>query len=412
MSAESPLGPPLTAEEIRVLGCLVEKSITTPDYYPMTVNALVNACNQRSSRFPIVDYDESAVQWALDGLREKGWAVLVHTAGARTIKYRHQIRRVFEFTDREVALLCTLMLRGPQTAGELRARTARLAVFADLGEVEAALAELAAGYPVPLVAEIPRQAGHKDCRYRQRLGETADAEEPPAADPQPAPPRPAPTAVTQDPGGGERDPVRVLDHPLVKHHLTRLRDRTTPPEAFRNIVNRLSGLLAYEATRDLPVAPAAVTTPMAEAAGARLRGRIGIVPILRAGLGMVDPVLHMIPSAELWHLGFYRDEATLQPVVYYQKLPEAEPVDVGIIVDPMLATGGSAVAAIQALSDWGVPDIKVLAIIAAPEGIRFVLEKTPQVRIFVCAIDRCLNDKGYILPGLGDAGDRICNTRA
>jgi uracil phosphoribosyltransferase len=206
--------------------------------------------------------------------------------------------------------------------------------------------------------------------------------------------------------------VHVIDHPLVKHHLTRLRDETTHPEAFRSIVNRLSGLLAYEATRDLAVKETAVATPMMKTTGYRFSDRTGIVPILRAGLGMVDPVLHMIPSAELWHLGFYRDEETLQPVVYYKKLPDAEPVDVGIIVDPMLATGGSAVAAIQALAEWGVPNIKLLSILAAPEGIQYVLKQAPGVRIYVCTIDECLNDKGYILPGLGDAGDRIFNTRA
>lgn len=208
------------------------------------------------------------------------------------------------------------------------------------------------------------------------------------------------------------DRVHVIDHPLVKHHLTRLRDQSTRPEVFRTIVNRLSGLLAYEATQDLAVEETTVTTPMMEARGSRLCGRTGIIPILRAGLGMVDPVLHMIPSAELWHLGFYRDEETLEPVVYYKKLPEAEPVDVGIIVDPMLATGGSAAAAIQALNEWGVPAIKLLSILAAPEGIQHVLDQDPRTQIFVCTIDQCLNDKGYILPGLGDAGDRIFNTQA
>ena len=208
------------------------------------------------------------------------------------------------------------------------------------------------------------------------------------------------------------NPVHVIDHPLVRHHLTRLRDHQTRPDVFRNIVNRLSSLLVYEATQDLAVEETTVTTPMMDARGARLSGRIGIIPILRAGLGMVDPVLHMIPSAELWHLGFYRDEETLEPVVYYKKLPDAEPVDVGMIVDPMLATGGSAVAAIRALQEWGVPTIKLVSILAAPEGIQHVQEVAPNTPIYVCAIDERLNDKGYILPGLGDAGDRIFNTRA
>jgi uncharacterized protein YceH (UPF0502 family) len=193
MDAESnnPLGPLLTAEESRVLGCLVEKSYTTPDYYPMTVNALVNACNQRSSRFPVVDYSEDAVRDALDGLRDKGWAILVRTAGARTIKYKHHLRHHFNFTDHEVALLCVLMLRGPQTVGELRGRTERIAAFGELSEVEQTLRELASGYPVPLVRELPRQAGRKDHRFAQLLSEEAD-EEP--AEPEPGPRSPSASA--------------------------------------------------------------------------------------------------------------------------------------------------------------------------------------------------------------------------
>lgn len=178
MNADSinPLGPLLTAEESRVLGCLVEKSYTTPDYYPMTVNALINACNQKSSRFPVVDYSEETIQDALDGLREKGWAILVRTAGARTIKYKHHVRHHVNFTDHEVALLCVLMLRGPQTVGELRGRTERIAAFGELSEVEQTLFELASGYPVPLVRELPRQAGRKDHRFVQLLSEEAEEE--------------------------------------------------------------------------------------------------------------------------------------------------------------------------------------------------------------------------------------------
>lgn len=202
----------------------------------------------------------------------------------------------------------------------------------------------------------------------------------------------------------------VLDHPLVHHHLARLRDVGTEPAEFRAIVERLTCLLAYEATQDLPLKTVRVTTPLAETEARQLAARIGIVPILRAGLGMTEPVLRVIPDAELWHLGFYRDETTLKPIVYYKKLPRAEPVDVGLIVDPMLATGGSAVAAVDALREWGVPHIKLAAIIAAPEGIDHVLTRHPDIQVYVCGKDERLNDQGYILPGLGDAGDRIFNT--
>lgn len=205
--------------------------------------------------------------------------------------------------------------------------------------------------------------------------------------------------------------LHVIDHPLVKHHLTRLRDATTPPDEFRTIVHRLSGLLTFEATTDLTLTDAPVKTPLAIAEGYELAQRIGIVPILRAGLAMVDPVLNVLPTAEVWHLGFYRDETTLQPVEYYKKLPEADPLDVAVIVDPMLATGGSAAAALDALREWGVGVIKLIAIIAAPEGVRLLEERYPEVSIYVCALDDRLNAQGFIMPGLGDAGDRICNTR-
>lgn len=204
--------------------------------------------------------------------------------------------------------------------------------------------------------------------------------------------------------------VTIIDHPLVRLHLTEIRDKNTKPRRFRNLVQRLAVLTMYEATQDLNLTSTHVETPMMQCDGYELRTRIGIVPILRAGLGMVDPILNLLPEAEVWHLGFYRDEATLQPVEYYQKLDESEPVDLGIIVDPMLATGGSALAAIQALSQWGVPHIKMVALLASPEGIRVIHESYPDVQVYLCAIDSHLNDKGYILPGLGDAGDRIFNT--
>ena len=204
--------------------------------------------------------------------------------------------------------------------------------------------------------------------------------------------------------------VHEIDHPLIRHSLTRLRDVSTPPQEFRAIVGRLTGLLAYEAMRDLAVESVPVQTPLQQATGSRLTDRIGIVPILRAGLGMAESLLQMIPSAEVWHLGFYRDESTLQPVVYYNKLPQAQPVEVGILVDPMLATGGSGVAAVNTLREWGVPRIKFLAILAAPEGIRVVQDLLPEIQIYVCDIDEQLNAHGYIVPGLGDAGDRMFNT--
>jgi uracil phosphoribosyltransferase len=206
--------------------------------------------------------------------------------------------------------------------------------------------------------------------------------------------------------------VREIQHPLVQHHLARLRDRTTPPEEFRHIIRRLAMLLTYEATADLALRPVAVRTPLARAKGHRLTKRIGLVPILRAGLGMVDPVLDLIPGAEVWHLGFYRDENTLQPVKYYEKLAASDPVDVALVLDPMLATGGSAVAALTALRNWGVPRSKLLAVIAAPEGVRRVSRQFPRTPIHVCAIDHGLDRNAYIRPGLGDAGDRTFNTRA
>lgn len=204
--------------------------------------------------------------------------------------------------------------------------------------------------------------------------------------------------------------VHELKHPLVEHHLTSLRDQSTPSEFFRNQVRRLTSLLTYEATSSLPLCERTIRTPLEETTGHVLKQRIGLVPILRAGLGMVEPVLDLIPEAEVWHLGFYRDEATLKPVEYYQKLPEQSPVDLALILDPMLATGGSANAAVQAIQSWGVPHISLLALIAAPEGIHAVQQATPDIEIYVGSIDQHLNDRAYIVPGLGDAGDRIFNT--
>ena len=181
-----------------------------------------------------------------------------------------------------------------------------------------------------------------------------------------------------------------IDHPLVEQHLSELRDRDTPPAEFGRLVHRLAVLLAYEATSDLELRDVTVQTPLCETHGRQLSQRIGLIPILRAGLGMVDPILNLIPGAEVWHLGLYRDEATARPVEYYSKLPGANPVDVALILDPMLATGGSAAVALSTLRRWGVPQIKVLAIIAAPEGIREVQSQFPDTKIHVCAIDERL----------------------
>ena len=201
-----------------------------------------------------------------------------------------------------------------------------------------------------------------------------------------------------------------VQHPLIQHHLAKLRDKTTPPDEFRRLIQRLASLLAYEATRDLSTRSLEIETPLTRMAGQQLSQRIGLVPILRAGLGMVDPVLDLLPDAEVWHLGLYRDEATARPVEYYSKLPAHSPVDVALVLDPMLATGGSAIAALQALQRWGVPQLKVLSVIASPEGISNVAEVCPQAHVFVCAIDRELNSRKFIVPGLGDAGDRSFNT--
>jgi len=190
-----------------------------------------------------------------------------------------------------------------------------------------------------------------------------------------------------------------------------LRDKHTPPDVFRHIVHRLSILLSYEACKHLRVEPATVETPLGEAQGARLQQRIALVPILRAGLGMVDPVLDLIPVAQVWHLGFYRDEKTHQPVEYYKKLPQSQPVDIAMILDPMLATGGSALAALEAVYEWGADEVSLLAMIAAPEGIANVHARYPETKLFVCAIDDGLNEQAFIMPGLGDAGDRIFNAQ-
>ncbi len=202
----------------------------------------------------------------------------------------------------------------------------------------------------------------------------------------------------------------LVEHPLIKRHVTELRSTTTPPADFRNLVSRLAALLAYEATKDLNLMPVEVETPMAKTTGHQLSESIGIVPILRAGLGMVEPVLDFLPSAEVWHLGLYRDESTAEPVEYYSRLSDGHPVDVALVLDPMLATGGSALAALETLKQWGAKRTKILSIIASEFGIQRIAEESADTQVYVCAIDPILNDDKFIVPGLGDAGDRIFNT--
>lgn len=203
--------------------------------------------------------------------------------------------------------------------------------------------------------------------------------------------------------------VIELKHPLVKHHMAMLRDKNTPPYIFRDQIHRLTLLLAYEATATLPLTLVEVETPLCQTTCKHIESRIGLVPILRAGLGMCEAVQELIPQAEVWHLGFYRDESTLKPVEYYQKFSE-QPPEIAFVLDPMLATGGSAIEGINMVKKWGVDQISMLCTIAAPEGIEKVQASHPDVSIFTCAIDERLNEHAYIVPGLGDAGDRIFNT--
>jgi uracil phosphoribosyltransferase len=199
-------------------------------------------------------------------------------------------------------------------------------------------------------------------------------------------------------------------HPMVAHKVTLLRDKNTEPKKFRELIREIATLMTYEATSDLLLQPKQVDTPLALYNGSALREKIGLVPILRAGLGMVEGVWNLMPSAEVWHIGLYRDERTLKPVEYYNKLPVEPTVTVCLILDPMLATGGSAVATVDVLKRWGVRKIKFVGIIGAPEGIRLMTERHPEVPIHLAAIDERLNEHGYILPGLGDAGDRQFGT--
>jgi uracil phosphoribosyltransferase len=207
--------------------------------------------------------------------------------------------------------------------------------------------------------------------------------------------------------------LHVSTHPAVQHKLAVLRDEKTEPRKFREVVRELSWLLGYEALADARLRPLTIRTPMEEMQAAKLGDRIGLIPILRAGLGMVDAMLELMPTAEVWHLGLFRDERTLRPVEYYNKLPDSASVDLCLILDPMLATGGSATAAIEVLKKWGAVKpvrIKLVNLIAAPEGVAAVTAAHPDVEIHCAALDRQLNEKGYIMPGLGDAGDRQFGT--
>ena len=204
--------------------------------------------------------------------------------------------------------------------------------------------------------------------------------------------------------------VYESDHPLVQHKLTLLRDIRTEAKKFRELIRELALLLCYEATLDLGLVEVDVGTPMGKAGGHRLTEKIGLVPILRSGLGMVDGIWEMMPGAEVWHIGLYRDEETLKPVSYYDKLPTIPTVQVCLILDPMLATGGSAVATVDILKKWGAERIKFVGILAAPEGVVALQKAHPDIPIHLAKIDSNLNDIGYIVPGLGDAGDRQFGT--
>ncbi len=213
--------------------------------------------------------------------------------------------------------------------------------------------------------------------------------------------------------------IHISNHPLILHKVTILRDKDTDSLQFRNLIREITILLAFEATKDLELKPIKVQTPLAEADGFELQERIGLVPILRAGLGMVQGIWELMPQAEVWHIGLYRDERTLKPVEYYNKLPVAPTVQVVLVLDPMLATGGSAVATVDILKRWGAQRIKYLGIIGAPEGVNHLSESHPDVEIYLAALDQHLTPEpekpddpppGFIVPGLGDAGDRQFGT--
>lgn len=204
----------------------------------------------------------------------------------------------------------------------------------------------------------------------------------------------------------------IADHPLIQHKVTLLRDKNTSSKQFRELIQEITELMVYEATRDLPTCEVEVETPIAKTVGRQIAGRkLAFVPILRAGLGMVDGAVELVPSARVGHIGLYRDETTLKPVEYYCKLPGDIQEREVIVLDPMLATGGSAVDAIGQIKKRGPKNIKFMCIIAAPEGLKALQEAHPDVQIYCASLDKCLNENGYIVPGLGDAGDRIFGTK-
>ena len=206
--------------------------------------------------------------------------------------------------------------------------------------------------------------------------------------------------------------LTVLAHPLIQHKISLLRDKRTTTRDFKQLVNEIAMLMAYEVTKDLPLEPVDIETPLERMQGHQVAGKkLTLVPILRAGLGMVEGIAQLIPSARVGHIGLYRDHDTLTPVDYYFKIPSGEHDRDFFVLDPMLATGGSAVAAVTALKRAGAQRIRFLCLVAAPEGVRRMLDAHPEVPVYTAALDRALNDKGYILPGLGDAGDRLFGTR-
>ena len=205
--------------------------------------------------------------------------------------------------------------------------------------------------------------------------------------------------------------VKIIDHPLIQHKITIMRKKDTSSADFRKLLEEITMLMGYEITRDLPLEDVEIETPIQKTISKKLTGKkIGIVPVLRAGFGMVQGLLDLIPSARIGVIGLYRDPKTLKPVEYYCKLPNTENRRF-VVVDPMLATGGSSVAAIQMLKDRGAKDIRLMCLVAAPEGVALVNKEHPDVRIYTAAVDECLNEHGYIVPGLGDAGDRIFGTK-
>ncbi|OQY22850.1 MAG: uracil phosphoribosyltransferase [Anaerolineaceae bacterium 4572_32.2] len=204
--------------------------------------------------------------------------------------------------------------------------------------------------------------------------------------------------------------LHISTHPLVQHKMTLLRDQRTDPKKFRELLREIAVLITCEATSDLEAEETTVMTPLGQAQGHRLKERVGLVPILRAGLGMVEGIWNMMPNAEVWHIGLLRDEQTLEPVEYYNRLPVSPTVDVCLVLDPMLATGGSAIAGVNMLKRWGAKRIKFVGVIAAAEGARRLTTAHPDVPLYLAAVDKQLNEMGLIVPGLGDAGDRLFGT--